>query len=61
MSEDVRGMRKGLSSIEKGEGKRGHGEHSIQMKGHTKAMMPKMGGTTTGLKHGGKAKVHHKK
>ena len=61
MSEDIRGMRKGLSSIEKGEGKRGHGEHSIQMKGHTKAMMPKMGGTTTGLKHGGKAKVHHKK
>jgi len=24
-------------------------------------MMPKMAGTTTGMKHGGKAKVHHKK
>lgn len=60
-AEDVRGMKKGLSSIEHGEKKRAHGEHSIQTKGHTKAMMPKMAGTTTGMKHGGKAKVHHKK
>jgi len=60
-AEDVRGMKKGLSGIEHGEKKRAHGEHSIQTKGHTKAMMPKMAGTTTGMKHGGKAKVHHKK
>jgi len=60
-AEDVRGMKKGLSSIEKGEKKRAHGEHGIQQKGHTRAMMPKMAGTTTGMKHGGKAKVHHKK
>jgi len=60
-AEDVRGMKKGLSGIEHGEKKRAHGEHAIQTKGHTKAMMPKMAGTTTGMKHGGKAKVHHKK
>ena len=37
-------------------GKRPHGEHSIQLKGHTKAMMPKMSGSTTGMKKGGVAK-----
>lgn len=35
-------------------GKRAHGEHSIQLKGHTKARMPKMAGSTTGMKKGGK-------
>jgi len=61
MKEEVRTMKKGLSSIEHGEKKRAHGEHGIQQKGHTRAMMPKMAGTTTGMKHGGKAKMHHKK
>jgi hypothetical protein len=61
MKEESREMKSGLSSIEKGEKKRAHGEHGIQQKGHTRAMMPKMAGTTTGMKHGGKAKVHHKK
>jgi hypothetical protein len=61
MMEETKGMKKGSSEIMRGEGKRAHGEHAIQMKGHTKAMMPKMAGTTTGMKHGGKAKVHHKK
>ena len=35
-------------------GKRAHGEHTIQQKGHTKARMPKMAGSTTGMKKGGK-------
>ena len=35
-------------------GKRAHGEHTIQLKGHTKARMPKMAGSTTGMKKGGK-------
>ena len=38
-----------------------HGEHSVQERGHTKAMMPKMAGSTTGMKRGGAAKHHHKK
>jgi hypothetical protein len=37
-------------------GKRAHGEHTIQQKGHTRAMMPKMGGSTTGMKRGGSAR-----
>ena len=38
-------------------GKRPHGEHPIQQKGHTRAMMPKMGGgSTTGMKRGGSAR-----
>jgi hypothetical protein len=37
-------------------GHRPHGEHSIQEKGHTKARMPKMAGSTTGMKKGGMAK-----
>ena len=41
-------------------GKLKHGEHSIQKKGHTRAMEPKMGaGKPLGMKHGGK--THHKK
>lgn len=56
MREESSEMKKGLSSIEHGEKKRAHGEHAIQSKGHTRALMPKMAGTTTGMKHGGKAK-----
>ena len=41
----------------KADGKRPHGEHSIQLKGHTRAMMPKMAGSTTGMKKGGMAKA----
>jgi len=61
MKEEVRTMHKGLTSIEHGEKKRAHGEHAIQQKGHTRALQEKMHGSTTGLKHGGKAKMHHKK
>jgi len=43
-------------TIEKGESKRPHGEHSIQERGKTRAMEPKMSGTTTGLKKGGTAR-----
>ena len=44
-----------MGSVKAG-GKRPHGEHSIQLKGHTRAMMPKMAGSTTGMKKGGMAK-----
>jgi hypothetical protein len=38
-------------------GKLANGEHTIQKKGHTRAMMPKMGGgSTTGMKRGGSAR-----
>jgi hypothetical protein len=51
--------RKGLTMEKMGKvtagGKRPHGEHTIQQKGHTRAMMPKMAGSTTGMKKGGKA------
>jgi glycine/D-amino acid oxidase-like deaminating enzyme len=47
-------------------GNKPHGEHVIQEKGHTRAMMPKMRGNVIGngpivnaKKHGGK--IHHKK
>ena len=45
-----------MGSVKAG-GKRPHGEHSIQLKGHTRAMMPKMAGSTTGMKKGGMAKM----
>jgi len=61
--------RKGLTMEKMGSvkagGKRAHGEHSIQEKGHTKARMPQMAGgkvlgtkvsTTSGMKKGGMAK-----
>ena len=61
--------RKGLTTEKMGGvkagGKRAHGEHSIQEKGHTKARMPQMAGgkvlgtkvsTTSGMKKGGMAK-----
>ena len=45
------------SDVEKGSNKkRAHGEHAIQKKGHTRAMMPKMAGSDTGMKRGGKVK-----
>jgi len=53
-----------MGSVKAG-GKRAHGEHSIQEKGHTKARMPQMAGgkvlgtkvsTTSGMKKGGMAK-----
>ena len=47
-------------------GNKGHGEHSIQERGHTRALQEKMKGNTVGdgpivnaKKHGGK--IHHKK
>lgn len=45
-----------MSKVKAG-GNRPHGEHSIQEKGHTKAMMPTMKGSTPlGMKKGGKTK-----
>jgi len=48
------------SKMQKGgdlkKGNRAHGEHAIQEKGHTRAMMPKMSGSTTGMKRGGSAR-----
>jgi hypothetical protein len=43
-------------------GKRPHGEHTVQEKGHTKARMPKMAGSTIGggMKKGGMAKAKKK-
>jgi hypothetical protein len=54
-----------MGSVKAG-GKRAHGEHSVQEKGHTKARMPQMAGgkvlgtkvsTTSGMKKGGMAKM----
>ena len=42
--------------IEAGEKKLKHGEHAVQQRGHTRAMEPKMAGSTTGMKRGGMAK-----
>ena len=53
---EKRGMTMEKMGGVKAGGKRPHGEHSIQLKGHTKAMMPKMSGSTTGMKKGGVAK-----
>jgi hypothetical protein len=45
-----------MSKVKAG-GNRPHGEHSIQEKGHTKAMMPTMKSSTPlGMKKGGKTK-----
>jgi hypothetical protein len=44
---ETMGPRSMKSDVEKGSNtKRAHGEHGIQKKGHTKAMMPKMKGRT---------------
>jgi hypothetical protein len=57
--------KKGMTTAKMGKvtagGIKAHGEHSVQERGHTKAMMPKMAGSTTGMKRGGAAKHHHKK
>ena len=52
---------KGITTAKMGKvtsgGKKPHGEHTIQKKGHTKAAMPKMGtAKPLGMKKGGKAK-----
>jgi len=58
-----------MSKVTEG-GRKPHGEHSVEKKGATKAMMPKMKGNTVGdgplynvkgpaMKRGGK--THHKK
>jgi len=45
------------SDVEKGSNvKRAHGEHGIQKSGRTRAMEPKMSGSDTGMKRGGKVK-----
>jgi hypothetical protein len=55
-------MKSGLTTAKMGKvtagGKRPHGEHTAQQKGHTKAMMPKMAGNPIGggMKKGGMAK-----
>jgi hypothetical protein len=50
--------KKGMTTAKMGKVKEGgmkaHGEHSVQERGHTRAMMPKMAGSTTGMKRGGK-------
>jgi hypothetical protein len=44
---ETMGPRNMKSDVEKGSNsKRAHGEHGIQKKGHTRAMMPKMKGKT---------------
>jgi len=55
--------KKGMTTAKMGKVKEGgnkrFGEHSVQERGHTKGMEPKMAGSTTGMKRGGK--THHKK
>jgi len=57
--------KKGMTTAKMGKvkegGMRAHGEHSVQERGHTRGMEPKMAGSTTGMKRGGHAKHHHKK
>jgi hypothetical protein len=56
MSETM-GPRSMSSDVEKGSNRNTkHGEHAIQKRGKTKAMMPKMAGSDTGMKRGGKVK-----
>jgi hypothetical protein len=57
--EEKKGMTTAKMGKVKAGGMKSHGEHSVQERGHTKAMMPKMAGSTTGMKRGGK--THHKK
>ena len=52
-------MKGGITTAKMGKvtsgGKRPHGEHTVQQKGHTKAAMPKMSGSKPlGMKKGGK-------
>ena len=56
MSETM-GSRSMSSDVEKGSNRNTkHGEHAIQKRGKTRAMMPKMAGSDTGMKRGGKVK-----
>ena len=57
--EEKRGMTTAKMGKVKEGGIKAHGEHVVQERGHTRAMMPKMAGSTTGMKRGGK--THHKK
>jgi hypothetical protein len=59
-TEEKRGMTTAKMGKVTAGGTKKHGEHAVQERGHTKAMMPKMAGSTTGMKHGGKTH-HHKK
>ena len=47
-----------MAKVKEGGNKR-FGEHAVQERGHTRGMEPKMAGSTTGMKRGGK--THHKK
>jgi len=52
--EEKRGMTTAkMGSVKEGGNKR-FGEHSVQERGHTRGMEPKMAGSTTGMKRGGK-------
>jgi len=57
--EEKRGMTTAKMAKVKEGGIKKHGEHSVQERGHTRGMEPKMAGSTTGMKRGGK--THHKK
>jgi hypothetical protein len=47
MAKESMGPRTMAKDVEKGSNKKlAHGEHAIQKKGHTRAMMPKMKGRT---------------
>ena len=57
---ETKDQSKGMTTSKMGKvtegGKRAHGEHSVQQRGHTRAMEPKMAGSTTGMKRGGKVR-----
>jgi len=57
---ETKDQSKGMTTAKMGKvpagSKRAHGEHGIQERGHTRAMEPKMAGSTTGMKRGGKVR-----
>jgi len=57
---EAKDQSKGMTTAKMGKvaagSKRAHGEHGIQERGRTRAMEPKMSGSTTGMKRGGKTK-----
>jgi len=57
---ETKDQSKGMTTAKMGKvpagSKRAHGEHSVQERGRTRAMEPKMAGSTTGMKRGGKTK-----
>jgi len=57
--EEKKGMTTAKMAKVKEGGIKKFGEHSVQERGHTRGMEPKMAGSTTGMKRGGK--THHKK